>query len=106
MQFGDGAEIDGEYQLDILALAQAEIGRLDKHTRRTQVDGTAEPAATSRDSDVNSGAGAMPGVKSTFQNHQLRVFPFIAVVLRRLVQYASPDFSVAVDSTLIGLEER
>jgi hypothetical protein len=73
MQFGDGAEIDGEYQLDILALAQTEIGGLDEHSRRTQVDGTAEPAATSWDSDVNSSAGAMPGVKSTFQCLQLRV---------------------------------
>jgi hypothetical protein len=74
MQFGDGAKIDGEYQLDVLTLAQTEVGRLDEHTRRTQVDGTAEPAATSRDSDVNGGAGAMPGVKSTFQGLQLQKF--------------------------------
>jgi hypothetical protein len=106
MQFGDGAEIDGEYQLDVLAFTQAKVCRLDKHTRRTQVDGTAEPAATSRDSDVNSGAGAMPGVKSTFQSLQLRIFSFIAVVQPRLGQYASPDFTVAVDSTLIGLQDR
>jgi hypothetical protein len=83
VQFGDGAEVDGEYQLDILAFAQTEIGRLDKHTGRTQIDGTAEPAATSRDRDVDRGAGAVPGVKSTFQSLQLRVLAIIAVVLRR-----------------------
>jgi hypothetical protein len=105
MQFGDGAEIDREYQLDILALAQAQVGRLDKHTRRTQVDGTAQPAATSRDCDVNRGAGAMPGVKSTFQGLQLRIFRFLSVVQRRLAQYASLGFSVAVDSTLIQSED-
>jgi hypothetical protein len=83
MQLGDGAEIDGEYQFHVLALAQAEVGGLDENSGGTQVHRATQPPAASRKSDVNGGAGAMPGVQSTFQVPRLRV-RFIAVVLRRL----------------------
>ena len=68
MQFGDGAKIDGKYQLHILAFAQTQIGGLDENTGGTEIDRTAQPAATARQSDVNGGTGAMPGVKSSFQD--------------------------------------
>jgi hypothetical protein len=31
MKFGDCAEIDGEHQLHVLALAQAQVGGLNEH---------------------------------------------------------------------------
>ena len=67
VQLRDRAQVDREDQFHILALAQAEVRGLDEYTSRAQIDGAAESTTTTRESDVNGGAGAMPGVKSTFQ---------------------------------------
>ena len=62
MQLGDRAQIDRKHELHVLPLAQPQIRGLDEDARCTQIDRTAEAAATSRKSDVVRGAGAVPGV--------------------------------------------
>jgi len=81
MQFGDGAEVDGEHQFNALAFAQPEIGGLDEHTCCTEIDSATQPPPGAGNGDVDGGTGAVPGVKSTFQDPTPN--QFIAVVLRR-----------------------
>jgi hypothetical protein len=66
MQLRDRPEIDGERQLDLLSLPQSEIARFDEHTRRTQVDRATQFATSTRNGDVDTGAGAMPRMQATF----------------------------------------
>ncbi len=68
MQFGDRPQVDGEHEFNALAFAQAEIGGLDEDTRGAEIDGATQAAAGAGNGDVDGGAGAMPGVQSTFQD--------------------------------------
>jgi hypothetical protein len=66
MELGDGAEIDREGELNLLALAQTQIRGLDEDASGAQIHGTTELAAPARDVDVDGGSGAVPRMQSTF----------------------------------------
>src|SRR5215475_3281851 len=66
VQLRDTAEVDGEGEHHVLALAQSEVRRLDEYTGRAQVHGLAELASATGHRDVDDGARAMPGVQSAF----------------------------------------
>src|SRR5262245_38943000 len=64
MQLGDGAEIDGEGELDLLSLAQSEVRGLHEHAGGGEVDRPTQflPAGWRR--DVHRGPRTMPGMQS------------------------------------------
>src|ERR1700728_541653 len=66
MEFGDGAEIDGEGEDHLLALAQAQVRRLDEHAGGAQVHGLAELASAAGNRDVHDRASPVSGVQSAF----------------------------------------
>jgi len=66
MELGDGPEIDGEGELDLLPLAQSQVSRFDEDARGTQIHGTTKLPATAGDIDVDGGSGAVPRMQSTF----------------------------------------
>lgn len=66
MELGDGAEVDRESQLDMLAFLQTQIRRLDEDARSAEIDGFAKSATTAGDRNVNGGSGSVPGVQAAF----------------------------------------
>ena len=66
MQFRDRAEIDRKRQHHLLPLAQSEIGGLDEHAGRAQVDGLAQFPPATWDADKDDGSGAMARMQPTF----------------------------------------
>lgn len=67
MELGDGTEIDGEGELDLLPFSQAEIGRFDEHSGGAEIDRFAQFPATIGQGDVNRRPGAVPRVHPAFQ---------------------------------------
>jgi hypothetical protein len=88
MYLGDRTEIDGERQIDLLALAQAEIAGLNVNTRRTQVDCTAQFFAPTGHRDVNRGACPMASMQTTFQTERLAGSVLIHFAVGPFCQYA------------------
>src|SRR5688572_1969272 len=60
MKLGDGAEIDRECELDLLAFAQSEIGRFDEHSRGGEIDRPAKFLSPGRGRDVHRRARTVP----------------------------------------------
>jgi hypothetical protein len=77
VQLRHGAEIDGESELDVLTLPQAEITRLDEHARRAEIYGLAQPSPPTGRGDVHGGPSPMTGVQSTFHDGSLVGLAFI-----------------------------
>src|SRR5262245_3036305 len=63
MNFRDGAQVDGEGELDDRSLHEAEIAGLDENAVGGQVVRLAECAATPGDHHIYGGPRAMPAVK-------------------------------------------
>ena len=71
MELRDGAEIDGESELDLLPFAQTEIRGLDEHTRGTEIHRAAQLPAPAGNVDVDGRSGSVPGMQSAFHGWSL-----------------------------------
>src|SRR5579859_1718227 len=65
VDLGDESQIDGECELHLLPLAQAQILGLDEHAVRAQVLGLADAALASGHHHIDGGACAVAGVQTT-----------------------------------------
>src|SRR5579872_1530274 len=66
MQLGNGAEVDGKGEYDLLALTQPEIRGLDEDTRGTEVHRFAELSAAARNGDIDNGSSTVPRMQAAF----------------------------------------
>src|SRR5262245_23992294 len=76
MELGDGAEVDRESELDLLTLAQTQIGGLDEHAGGTEIHRAAQLPASAGDVDVDGGSGSVPGMQSAFHGSWPLIFLF------------------------------
>src|SRR5688572_14887130 len=86
MDLRDGAEVDGEGQLDDRALGEAEVAGLDEHAVGGKVVRLAERAATARDHDIDGGARPVAAVQTSF--HIPRISAFLLGAAAASQQYA------------------
>jgi hypothetical protein len=77
-------EVDGEGELDLLALTEAEIGRFDEDAGGAQVHGTTELSAAARDGDVDRGSCPVPRVQAAFHYFRASLLLSLLFVRRRL----------------------
>jgi hypothetical protein len=66
VKLGDSPEVNGKRQDDLLALAQSQIRRLDENACGAEIDGLAELPTTTRNGDVDGGAGTVPCMQAAF----------------------------------------
>ena len=66
MKLGDRAQVDGKCQLDVLTLAQTEIGRLDEDAGCTEIDRFAQASWPAPDGEVHRSTSAMPRMQASF----------------------------------------
>src|SRR5712671_1401582 len=85
MYLGDRAQVDGEGELHLLSLAQAERSGADEHTVGAQIDRAAEAALARRHHDVYRGARPMACVQTSF--HELARSPGSGSPLQRVVYW-------------------
>ena len=71
MQLGDGAETDGECEVDGLALAQSHVAGFDEHARGAQVARAAETMVTARQEHVHGSARTMARCQSSLHDSAL-----------------------------------
>ncbi len=79
MQLGDGAETDGEGEVDGLALAQSHVAGFDEHARGAQVARAAETVMTPREENVHGGARTVARCQSSLHDSALLYFLFAAM---------------------------
>ncbi len=91
MELGNRPQIDGESELDVLALSQSEIRGLDEHACRAQIHGFAELSPAAGSGDVDGSPGAMPSVQTAFQ-------VVASSVLLFAVYEVTPEFSLCLRS--------
>src|SRR5882757_9128115 len=65
VELGNGAEIDGESQDDLLALAQAEVGGFDEHPGSAEIDRLTKLAAAPWNHNVDDRPSAVPCMQAT-----------------------------------------
>lgn len=66
MKLRDGAQIDGESQNDLLALAQPEIGGLDEDAGCAEIDRLAQLTAASWNHDIDNRPSTVPRMQAAF----------------------------------------
>jgi hypothetical protein len=70
MDLGHEAQIDGERELNLLALAQAEIFSLDEYAVRAQILRLADAALSSRHDDVHRSSRSVASVQATLHRYR------------------------------------
>ena len=71
MHLRDRAQIDGEGEHDLLALAQTQIGGLNKDTGGAQIHRLAKPSAALGHGDVDSCTCTVPRMQAAFHSRPL-----------------------------------